>query len=275
MAAVPLEKTPAEPLTGGWRREQLIGHADMSIATDLPHAGGFRRLAVTGDTDYTDSADDDSGTACQTAQVSTHAGSVAGAVSRCQTSGCDGAPIILGVKIYTKTGDSGETGLFDGTRVGKSDPRVSAYGEVDELNAWLGAVRATGVDEEISSMLERIQRDLFALGARLADPSKRIADRVTKAAISDADIARLEGWIDRLEEELSPLRRFILAGGSPGGAWLHVARTVCRRAERAMVGLGREALEPGLIVYVNRLSDLLFVMARAVNRRAGVAETEW
>jgi cob(I)alamin adenosyltransferase len=179
------------------------------------------------------------------------------------------------VKIYTRTGDTGETGLFDGTRVGKNDPRVSAYGEVDELNAWLGTVRAAGVDDEVAGMLEQIQRDLFALGARLADPSKKIADRVTKAAISDADIARLEGWIDHLEDELPPLRRFILAGGSPAGASLHVARTVCRRAERAMVGLGHGAFEPGLIVYANRLSDLLFVMARAVNRRAGVAEAEW
>jgi cob(I)alamin adenosyltransferase len=187
--------------------------------------------------------------------------------------GC--APIILIVKIYTKTGDSGETGLFDGTRVGKDDARVSAYGDVDELNAWLGTVRAAGVDGEVSEMLERIQRDLFALGARLADPSKKIADRVTKAAVSEGDIARLEGWIDRLEAELPPLRRFILAGGSPAGASLHVARTVCRRAERAMVGLGPDAFEPGLLVYVNRLSDLLFVMARAVNRRAGVAEAEW
>jgi cob(I)alamin adenosyltransferase len=179
------------------------------------------------------------------------------------------------VKIYTKTGDTGETGLFDGTRVVKNDPRVGAYGEVDELNAWLGMVRAAGVDEEIGGLLEQIQRDLFALGARLADPAKKIAGRVTKAAVSAADIERLEGWIDRLESELPPLRRFILAGGSPAGASLHVARTVCRRAERAMVGLGPDAFETELLVYANRLSDLLFVMARAVNRRAGVTETEW
>ena len=179
------------------------------------------------------------------------------------------------MKIYTKTGDSGETGLFDGTRVAKNDPRVDAYGEVDELNAWLGVVRASGVDEEIGGALEQIQRDLFALGARLADPAKKIAGRVTKAAVSAADIERLEGWIDRLESELPPLRRFILAGGAPAGASLHVARTVCRRAERVMVGLGPDAFESELLVYMNRLSDLLFVMARAVNRRAGVPETEW
>ncbi len=179
------------------------------------------------------------------------------------------------MKIYTRTGDAGETALFDGTRVRKSDARVAAYGDVDELNAWLGLVRAAGVDHEIAGMLEQIQRDLFALGARLADPARRIAQRVTKAAVGSDDITRLEGWIDHFEAELAPLRRFILAGGSPPGASLHVARTVCRRAERAMVALGADAFEPELLVYVNRLSDLLFVMARAVNRRAGVAETEW
>jgi cob(I)alamin adenosyltransferase len=179
------------------------------------------------------------------------------------------------VKIYTRTGDSGDTGLFDGTRVSKADPRVSTYGDVDELNAWLGFARAAGLDDEIGGMIEKIQRDLFALGARLADPAHRIAERVTKAAVTADDVARLEGWIDRLQAELPPLRRFILAGGSQAGASLHVARTVCRRAERAMVSLGPDAFEPDLRVYVNRLSDLLFVMARAVNRRAGVAETEW
>ncbi|OFW11458.1 MAG: ATP:cob(I)alamin adenosyltransferase [Acidobacteria bacterium RIFCSPLOWO2_02_FULL_67_36] len=179
------------------------------------------------------------------------------------------------MKIYTKTGDQGETGLFDGTRVAKSDPRVSAYGDVDELNAWLGLVRTNSSDEQLASMLEQIQRDLFALGARLADPRNRIAARVTKAAVTSDDVARLEGWIDLLESELPPLRRFILAGGSPSGATLHVARTVCRRAERAMVGLGADAFEPELLIYVNRLSDLLFVMARAANRRSGVTETEW
>lgn len=179
------------------------------------------------------------------------------------------------MKIYTRTGDSGETGLFDGTRVSKADARVSTYGEVDELNAALGLVRAVRVPEDIDAMLDRIQRDLFALGARLADPRRRIAERVAKAVITADDIARLEGWIDRLEEELLPLQRFILSGGSQAGASLHVARAVCRRAERAMVALGPDAFEPELLVYVNRLSDLLFVMARAVNRRAGVPDAEW
>ena len=183
------------------------------------------------------------------------------------------------VKIYTRTGDTGDTGLFDGTRVLKSDPRVGSYGEVDELNAWLGLVRteaaAPPADVQLAEMLERIQRDLFGLGARLADPAKKIAERVTKAAVTEEDISRLEGWIDMLEAELPPLRRFILAGGCRTGALLHVARTVCRRAERSIVGLGADAVEPALLVYMNRLSDLLFVMARAANRRANVAETEW
>jgi len=179
------------------------------------------------------------------------------------------------VKIYTRTGDGGDTGLFDGTRVTKSDPRVAAYGDVDELNAWLGLVRTEVTESELTAMLEQIQRDLFALGARLADPSHKIAARVAKAAVTTEDISRLEGWIDQLESELPPLRRFILAGGSRGGALLHVARTICRRAERAMVSLGQDAFEPELLVYVNRLSDLLFVMARAANRRAGTAEAEW
>jgi cob(I)alamin adenosyltransferase len=183
------------------------------------------------------------------------------------------------VKIYTKTGDSGETGLFDGTRVPKSDARVATYGDVDELNGWLGLARAMLEGEhELVEMIVQLQRDLFALGARLADPSHRIAARVEKATIGDADVARLEQWIDRLESLLPPLRRFILAGGSPAGASLHVARTVCRRAERSIVALraGDEtAVDPELVVYVNRLSDLLFVMARVANLRAHTPEIEW
>jgi cob(I)alamin adenosyltransferase len=186
------------------------------------------------------------------------------------------------VKIYTKTGDSGETGLFGGVRVSKADPRVAAYGDIDELNAWLGFTRASLPESDrepaLGAMIERIQRDLFAIGARLADPAHKIAERVSKAAVGGEDIARLEQWIDRLEEGLPPLRRFILAGGSPGGAALHVARTTCRRAERAMVALGAgspDAFESELLVYVNRLSDLLFVMARAANHRAGSPELEW
>ena len=178
------------------------------------------------------------------------------------------------MKIYTRTGDTGETSLFGGTRVQKSDPRVDAYGDVDELNACLGLARASGADAEIEAELLRLQRDLFALGAQLADPGEKLAARVTKAVLGDDDVARLEQVIDRLEAELAPLRRFILAGGSPAGAALHVARAVCRRAERRMVAL-EPAVDTVLLRYVNRLSDLLFVLARVVNRRAGAPETEW
>ena len=179
------------------------------------------------------------------------------------------------MKIYTKTGDTGETSLFDNSRVSKADPRVDAYGEVDELNACLGAARAAGLDAELGAALAAIQRELFAVGARLADPSARISARVTKAAVTDVDIARLEATIDRLELELPPLRRFILPGGCPAGALLHLARTVSRRAERRIVALGAAAVEPIIVIYLNRLSDLLFVMARAANHRAGVPDTEW
>jgi cob(I)alamin adenosyltransferase len=179
------------------------------------------------------------------------------------------------VKIYTRTGDSGETGLFDGQRVLKSDPRVDAYGEVDELNAALGVVLTEAIPEDIADMLRAIQRDLFALGGRLADPSHRIAGRVAKVVLAPEDIARVEQWIDRLEGELTPLRRFILPGGTRAGAFLHQARTICRRTERRMVLVGPEALEPELLAYVNRLSDFLFVAARAVNHRAAVPEIEW
>ena len=141
------------------------------------------------------------------------------------------------MKIYTRTGDAGETSLFDGSRVSKADSRVDAYGDVDELNAWLGFARAARLDADLDGPLVRIQQDLFALGAQLADPGERIAERVVKASLADADVERLEALIDRLESELPPLRRFILAGGSPAGAALHVARTVCRRAERKIVSL--------------------------------------
>jgi cob(I)alamin adenosyltransferase len=178
------------------------------------------------------------------------------------------------LKIYTRTGDTGETSLFDGTRVVKNDARVDAYGEVDELNACLGLARASGAGQEIEAEIVRLQRDLFALGAQLADPGEKLAARVTKAVLGDDDVARLEQLIDRFEAELPPLRRFILAGGSPVGAALHVARAVCRRAERRMVAL-EPPVDGVLLRYINRLSDLLFVIARAVNHRAGVAETEW
>ena len=180
------------------------------------------------------------------------------------------------MKIYTRTGDAGGTALFGGTRVSKADLRVAAYGEVDELNACLGVVRAQGeLSSDVADMLEQLQKDLFAIGARLADPAEKIAERVTKVAVTDADVQRLEGWIDRFDAELPPLRRFILPGGNRAGALLHFARTVCRRAERAIVALGPDNVEPHLLAYVNRLSDFLFVVARAVNHRAGQPEVEW
>jgi cob(I)alamin adenosyltransferase len=178
------------------------------------------------------------------------------------------------VKIYTRTGDAGDTSLFDGSRVRKDDARVDAYGEVDELNAWLGLARASRLDTPLDEALRQLQRDLFALGAQLADPAEKLAPRVAKAVIAEADVVRLERLIDQLEEELTPLRRFILAGGTPAGAALHVARTVCRRAERRIVALD-PPVDAVLVRYVNRLSDLLFVLARAVNHRGGVPETEW
>jgi cob(I)alamin adenosyltransferase len=178
------------------------------------------------------------------------------------------------VKIYTRTGDAGETSLFDNSRVSKADPRVDAYGEVDELNACLGVALALNINGDVAAALLQIQRDLFAVGAQLADPSDRLASRVTKAFVTDPDIERLEQLIDRLETDLPPLRRFILAGGSPAGAALHLTRTVCRRAERRIVALDPPA-DPIVVRYVNRLSDLLFVMARAVNHQAGVPEAEW
>ena len=178
------------------------------------------------------------------------------------------------MKIYTRTGDTGETSLFDGTRARKDDARVDAYGEIDELNAWLGLVRASRLDPALDEELVALQRDLFALGAQLADPADKLAARVTKAVIDDDHVVRLERLIDRLEGELPPLRRFILSGGTAAGAALHVARTVCRRAERRIVALN-PPVDPILLRYVNRLSDLLFVLARVVNHRGGVTETEW
>jgi cob(I)alamin adenosyltransferase len=180
-------------------------------------------------------------------------------------------------RIYTRAGDKGETGLVDGSRVSKADPRVDAYGDVDELNAFLGVVRARQPGADIDGLLGKIQRDLFALGARLADPRATAAatEGTGKTALGQDDVTRLERAIDTLEAELPQLRRFILPGGAETGALLHLARTVCRRAERRIVGLGPGAVEEITVIYFNRLSDLLFVMARAVNRRAGLSETEW
>jgi cob(I)alamin adenosyltransferase len=179
------------------------------------------------------------------------------------------------VKIYTRAGDNGETSLFDGRRVSKSDLRVDAYGEIDELSAVIGVALASDLPPDVADMLQAIAGDLFALGARLADPDRKVAPRVDKVALGPEEVGRLERWIDRFEAELPPLRRFILPGGSRAGAALHLARTVCRRAERRIATLGPDDVDRDARAYVNRLSDFLFVAARAVNHRAGVPELEW
>lgn len=179
------------------------------------------------------------------------------------------------MKIYTRTGDAGETGLFGGARVGKDDPRVEAYGTVDELNSCLGVVRALGASSETDESLLHIQSDLFTLGAELAcAPGKE--DKLRMSVLGEADIARLEGWIDRSEAPLEPLKNFVLPGGSVCAAELHRARTVCRRAERCTLTASRTSpVRSELIVYLNRLSDLLFVLARYENHTAGLSDIPW
>ncbi len=180
------------------------------------------------------------------------------------------------MKIYTRGGDKGETGLSDGSRVRKDDLRVAAYGEVDELNAVLGLVRAQAGGGELDRLLGEVQRDLFAIGAQLADPKSTVAARKAKAAVTPGHVERLERAIDAREADLPALKAFILPGGSPLGALLHLARTVCRRAERSIVALSRDhALDPLLLAYLNRLSDLLFVLARHENHARGAGEDTW
>lgn len=181
------------------------------------------------------------------------------------------------MRIYTKTGDKGDTGLFGGGRVAKDDPRVDAYGEVDELNAVLGMARSIEMMPRIDEVLLPVQRDLFAIGALLATPDHaKMQLQLEKARIDDERIAQLERAIDDGEAELEPLRAFIIPGGTPKAAALHVARTVCRRAERRVVHLSHDLpLPPLVVVYLNRLSDLLFVLARVANRRAGAGEVTW
>jgi cob(I)alamin adenosyltransferase len=183
------------------------------------------------------------------------------------------------LRIYTRTGDEGETGLFGGGRVEKHHPRVEAYGEVDELNAALGLARSIEMIPRVDEVLVPVQRDLFAIGALLATPDReKMQQQLAKARIDDERIAQLERAIDAGEQELEPLKSFIIPGGTPKAAALHVARTVCRRAERRVVALRaeHEADLPQLVVkYLNRLSDLLFVLARVANRRAGAGEVTW
>ena len=180
------------------------------------------------------------------------------------------------MKIYTKRGDSGDTDLLGGGRVSKDCARVEAYGAVDELNACLGRCAAESTHDDLCEIIREIQSSLFDLGGYLASPD---AERREKAPIpppEDREVERLEAHIDALEGELEPLKRFILPGGTPAAAALHLARTVCRRAERREIALHRaQPLSAAALRYLNRLSDLLFVMARVENRRAGVADIEW
>lgn len=179
-------------------------------------------------------------------------------------------------RVYTRTGDKGETGLVGGKRVPKDATRIEAYGTVDELNAAIGFARAACRDRELDALLSRVQAELFEVGADLADPAAG-GDRAERPARITADhVARLEGEIDRFSGEVPPLRRFILPGGGELGARLHLARTVARRAERRAVTLAaREPVNPEVIRYLNRLSDWLFVAARLANHREGAGETEW
>ena len=179
------------------------------------------------------------------------------------------------VKIYTKTGDDGTTGLFGGARVPKDHPRVAAYGAVDELNCQLGCARSLGMPEDLDGALARIQDELFALGADLATPAEaKASSKVRRVAPQDAEW--LERMIDLFDEEIPPLRSFVLPGGGPAAAGVHLARALCRRAERATVTLSRsEKIGPATVVCLNRLSDFLFTLGRVLNHRARVTEQPW
>ena len=181
------------------------------------------------------------------------------------------------VKIYTKSGDGGQTSLFGGSRVSKDDSRVAAYGDVDELNSSIGVAFVTDPVDLEHDLLTGIQRDLFSLGAQLASPdTEKAAKGLEKTAIPDARITELESAIDRIEDELTELSSFILPGGTTKSARLHFARSVCRRAERSVVALGRREVVPAVAVtYLNRLSDLLFVIARLANHRSNVPDIKW
>lgn len=181
------------------------------------------------------------------------------------------------MKIYTRTGDTGETALFGGGRVPKNHPRVAAYGDVDELNSVLGLVRATEPAALFDPLLESIQRDLFAIGGHLATPDpERVKKALEKATLSPERVSEFERTMDDADRELPPLKAFVLPAGTPKASALHLARTVCRRAERSVVHLAHESDVPELfVVYLNRLSDLLFTLARLANRRAGVTDVTW
>ncbi len=180
-------------------------------------------------------------------------------------------------KIYTRTGDTGETGLFGGGRVPKDSVRVEAYGQIDELNAAIGLALSLDPKTFAQDLLEQVQRDLFTIGAELATPDHHTLEQALgESTIGFRHVEALEAAIDRHEMQLQPLKNFILPGGASKAAALHVARTVCRRAERALVTLRSEAgARELLLAYVNRLSDLLFVLARAANAAASVPDVKW
>ena len=181
------------------------------------------------------------------------------------------------MKIYTRTGDAGDTGLFGGGRVPKDDLRVAAYGDVDELNSALGLVRATPPADFQDPLLEQIQRDLFALGGQLATPDpEKVRAALAKADLSMVQVTVMEQAIDAADHALPPLRAFVLPGGSQKAAALHLARAICRRAERSVVRLSHQAELPDLfVIYLNRLSDLLFTLARLANHHEGRGDVTW
>jgi cob(I)alamin adenosyltransferase len=179
------------------------------------------------------------------------------------------------MKIYTKTGDDGRTGLFGGARVPKDDVRVEAYGTLDELNSVLGLARTHDLPREIASEIDRVQQELFDVGAEVASVPEKL-EKLDVPRLGEEAVTRLERAIDASEAELEPLSTFILPGGSAAAAHLHVARSVCRRAERRMISLSRQAEVRGEIVrYLNRLGDLLFSWARLANRRAAIEDVKW
>src|SRR5438105_9149722 len=180
------------------------------------------------------------------------------------------------MKIYTRTGDEGTTGLFGGGRVSKTHPRVEAYGDVDELNAAIGLARAIEPMPRVDEVLVPLQRDLFAIGALLATPDRaKMKHQLEKANVDARRVTEMEHAIDDGDRELEPLKAFIIPGGSAKAAALHVARTVCRRAERRVIALADESIPSIVVVYLNRMSDLLFTLARVANHRAGAGEVTW
>jgi cob(I)alamin adenosyltransferase len=179
------------------------------------------------------------------------------------------------MKIYTKTGDEGTTGLFGGARVRKDEARVEAYGTVDELNSVVGVARTASLPPDVEVVLAGVQEDLFVIGAELATVAGK-EEKLPMALLGQDRTALLEGAIDRMEEKMPALTSFVIPGGAPGGAFLHQARTVCRRAERRVLSASVETpIRREVLVYLNRLSDLLFVAARRANHAAGVADVPW